>query len=164
MPRKPSFKVTHTKRGWKVEEPSTFSGTGERERHYFKTREKGKEFADTLKERVQAHGANAATIRPSLADEATRAAGFTYPTQRMLHDLELRGAEIDQQSVLNPKRTQVAQDLGQLLQPTFSIADSCILRLLRLFAAERLSSPVPSDGTPKNWSGIWPCPPAKTRL
>jgi hypothetical protein len=82
------------------------------------------------------------------SNEATRAAGFTYPTQRMLHDLELRGAEIDQQSVLNPKRTQVAQDLGQLLQPTFSIADSCILRLLRLFAAERLSPPLAPDGAP----------------
>jgi len=69
----------------------------------------------------------------SSSDEAARAAGLTYPTQRVLLDLELWGAEIDQQAVLNPRGTQVV--------------DSFLLRLLRLFAAERLSPPVPSDGT-----------------
>ena len=96
MPRKPSFKVNHTKRGWKVEEPASVSGTGERARHYFKTREKGKEFADTLKERVQAHGANAATIRPSLADEATRAANMLEPYGISVLDAARRVVEIEQ--------------------------------------------------------------------
>jgi hypothetical protein len=43
----------------------------------------------------------------SSSDGATRAAGLTYPTQRVLLDLELWGAEIDQQAVLSLRRTQV---------------------------------------------------------
>ena len=36
----------------------------------------------------------------SSSDEAARAADLTYPTQRVLLDLELWGAEIDQPAVL----------------------------------------------------------------
>jgi hypothetical protein len=36
-------------------------------------------------------------------DEAARAAGLTYPTQRVLLDLELWGAKVDQQAVLNAR-------------------------------------------------------------
>jgi hypothetical protein len=50
----------------------------------------------------------------SSSDEAARAAGLTYPTQRVLLDLELWGAETDQQAVLNPRRTQAAQDSGHM--------------------------------------------------
>ena len=50
----------------------------------------------------------------SSSDEAARAADLAYPTQRVLLDLELWGAEIDQQAVLNPRGTQVAQDLGHM--------------------------------------------------
>ena len=90
----------------------------------------------------------------SSSDEAARAADLTYPTQRVILDLELWGAEIDQQAVLNPRGTQVAQDLGHrfvrqgLCCFQADIVDSFLLRLLRLFAAEGgLSPPVPSDGT-----------------
>ena len=50
----------------------------------------------------------------SSSDEAARAADLTYPTQHVILDLELWGAEIDQQAVLNPRGTQVAQDLGHM--------------------------------------------------
>ena len=80
-------------------------------------------------------------------------ADLTYPTQRVILDLEFWGAEIDQQAVLNPGGTQVAQGLGHLFVRQglgcfqADIVDSFLLRLLRLFVVERLSPPVPSDGT-----------------
>jgi hypothetical protein len=55
--------------------------------------------------------------------------------------------------VLNPGGTQAARDLGHRLVRQglgcfqTDIVDSFLLRLLRLFAAEGLSPPVPSDGT-----------------
>src|ERR1017187_5655319 len=84
------------------------------------------------------------------SDEAARAADLTYPTQRVLLDLELWGAEIDQQAVLNPRGTQVAQDLGHMfVRQGLGCFQSDIVDsfLLRHFAAEGLSPPVPSDGT-----------------
>jgi hypothetical protein len=46
--------------------------------------------------------------------EAARAAGLAYPAQRILLDLELWGAEVYQQAMLNARRTQVAKDWGQM--------------------------------------------------
>ena len=40
------------------------------------------------------------------SDQAARAAALVYPAKRILLDLELWGAEIDQQAVLNARRTQ----------------------------------------------------------
>ena len=48
------------------------------------------------------------------SDEAARAAALAYPAQRLLLDLELRGAEVYQQAMLNARRTQVAKDLGHM--------------------------------------------------
>ncbi len=95
MARIPAFKFVKTPRGWKVEKPASLSGTGQRERHYFKTREKAIEFAAKLKEDLQAHGANAATIRPSLADEATRAAEILQPYGISLLDAAKRIARME---------------------------------------------------------------------
>ena len=95
----------------------------------------------------------------SSSEEAARAAGLTYPTQHVLLDLELWGAEIDQQAVLNPRGTQEAQDLGHRFVRQglgcfqTDIVGSFLLRLLRLFAAERLSPPVPSDDTGPLYAG-----------
>jgi len=50
----------------------------------------------------------------SSSAEATRAAALAYPAQRLLLDLELRGAEVYQQPVLNAGRSQIAKDLGQM--------------------------------------------------
>ena len=41
--------------------------------------------------------------RESSSDEAAWAAGLAYPAQRILLDLELWGAKVDQQAVLNPR-------------------------------------------------------------
>jgi integrase len=57
----------------------SLSVAGRRERFYFNTREKAKEFAAKLKDGAQAHGVNASNIRPSLADEASRAADMLEP-------------------------------------------------------------------------------------
>jgi hypothetical protein len=39
---------------------------------------------------------------------------FAYPAQRVLIDLELRGARIGQQAMLNPRQAQVAKDSGRM--------------------------------------------------
>ena len=62
----------------------------------------------------------------SSPDQAARAAGLAYPAQRVLLDLELWGAEIDQQAVLDPRRPQVAQDLRHMLLLMSSIVDSSL--------------------------------------
>jgi integrase len=95
MPKNPTFKVVQTKRGWKVEKPASLSATGQRERCFFKTRDKAQQFATKLKEQALAHGANAATIRPALADEATRAADMLKPYGISLLDAAKRIAQIE---------------------------------------------------------------------
>jgi integrase len=95
MPRRPSFKVTKTARGWKVEKPKSLTATGERERFYFKTRDQAKEFASKLKEDTAAHGANAITIRPSLAEEALRAENLLKPYGLSLTDAVRRIVEFE---------------------------------------------------------------------
>jgi integrase len=79
MARKPAFKFTSTKRGWKVEIPSQFSSSGKRERAYFSTRDKAKEFATKLKESAAKHGTNTLNIRPSLAEEALKVEAMLQP-------------------------------------------------------------------------------------
>ena len=96
MPKHPSFKVVQTDRGWKVEKPASLSAKGQRERCYFDTRDKAKEHAAKLKEEALAHGANAATIRPSLADAATRAAAMLEPYGISLLDAARRVVEIEE--------------------------------------------------------------------
>lgn len=76
MPRKASFKFTSTPRGWKVELPARISPSGKRERVYFKTREKAKEYATKLRDDRDTHGSNATNIRPALAEEASRASAM----------------------------------------------------------------------------------------
>lgn len=73
MARKPSFKVSNTSRGWKVEIPASFSPTGERTRCFFKTRDEAKEAASKFRGQQEAHGSAAALIRPGLAEDALKA-------------------------------------------------------------------------------------------
>lgn len=96
MPKNPTFKIAQTSRGWKVEKPASLSATGRRERCFFKTRDKAKEFAAELKEQALAHGANAATIRPALADEATRAEAMLKPYGISLLDAAKRIVRIEE--------------------------------------------------------------------
>ncbi len=48
------------------------------------------------------------------SDEVARAASLACRAQHILLDLEFRRAGADQQAVLNPTRTQAAQDLGHM--------------------------------------------------
>ena len=80
MPRKPSFSYLQTKYGWKVEIPRSLSHSGERERAFFKTRDKAREYAQELESKHKAHGVNHLAIKPSLAEAALRAEKILAPT------------------------------------------------------------------------------------
>jgi integrase len=74
MARTPKFKHQHTSRGWLVNTPASLTESGRRERCYFSTRDLAKAHAATLREKFLANGANATAIRPSLAEDASKAA------------------------------------------------------------------------------------------
>ena len=78
--------------------------------------------------------------------ETARSVGLADSAQRVLLDLELWGAEVNQQAMLNARCAQVAKDLGRMLLLMSSTIDSSVLRHLRLLAAERLSPLVPLSG------------------
>jgi integrase len=99
MARKPVFDVTSTDRGWKVEIPSRFSVSGNRERSYFPTRDKAKEFAAKLKKRVEKHGSDSSNIRPSVADDATLAVEMLKPFGLTLVEAAKRIVEIEKAKV-----------------------------------------------------------------
>jgi len=86
MPRKPSFTFLKTPYGWKVEIPSSLSPSGKRERAFFKTRDKARDFAQELETKHRASGANALAIKPSLAEAAVRAEEILAPTGASLID------------------------------------------------------------------------------
>jgi len=71
MARKPSFKFSKTRSGWKVEIPERLSPTGERQRAFFSTRDEAKEYATELRTKYEDHGTNASNIKPSLAEEGS---------------------------------------------------------------------------------------------
>jgi len=86
MPRKPSFSFLKTPHGWKVEIPGSLSSSGKRERAFFKTRDKARDFAQELETKHRASGTNALTIKPSLAEAAVRAEEILAPTGASLID------------------------------------------------------------------------------
>ena len=74
MPRKPSFSFIKTPAsGWKVEIPATLSPSGKRERAFFKTRDKARDYAEELEKKHKSVGKNALVIKPSLAEAALKA-------------------------------------------------------------------------------------------
>ncbi len=86
MPRKPSFSFSKTQYGWKVEIPASLSPSGKRERTFFKTRDKARDFAQDLESKHRASGINTISIKPSLAEAALRAAEILAPTGASLID------------------------------------------------------------------------------
>jgi integrase len=80
MPRKPSFSYLQTPYGWKVEIPATLSQSGKRERAFFKTRDKARDYAQEMETKHRALGTNILTIKPSLAEAALRAEEILTPT------------------------------------------------------------------------------------
>jgi integrase len=62
-----------------VNVPGSLTNTGKRERHFHKTRDLAKIHAATLREKAGEHGSGASIIKPSLAEDATRAAAILGP-------------------------------------------------------------------------------------
>jgi integrase len=80
MPRKPSFSFAKTPYGWKVEIPGSLSSSGKRERAFFPTRDKARDFAQELEAKHRTSGSNAISIKPSVAEAALRADEILAPT------------------------------------------------------------------------------------
>ncbi len=59
--------------------PPTVSTTGKRERCYFATRDEAKTYAQEQGKKYREHGSQAASIRPALAEDATKAAEILKP-------------------------------------------------------------------------------------
>lgn len=62
-----------------MEIPERLSPTGIRQRAFFETRDKAKEYAAELRAKYEDHGVNASIIKPSLAEEAAAAAELLQP-------------------------------------------------------------------------------------
>ena len=80
MPRKPSFSFKKTLDGWKVEIPASLSASSKRERAFFKTRDKARDYAEELAAKHKESGANHVAIKPSLAEAALKAEAILAPT------------------------------------------------------------------------------------
>lgn len=87
MPRTPKFKWSHDpKRGWKVNVPASVSASKKRERCYFPTRDKAKEFAEEQSAKHREHGSMASVIRPAVAEDAVAALELLKPWGKSLLD------------------------------------------------------------------------------
>jgi len=84
MARKPKFEARKTPHGWQVNVPAGVSSTGKRERCYFESRDKARDFATKLREAVAEHGSQSGTIRPALAEEAVKAQEVLKPWGKSL--------------------------------------------------------------------------------
>lgn len=99
MPRTPKFQYRKTPDGWLVNVPASVSESGKRERHYHKTRDLAKDHATKLREKFLEHGSAASAIRPSMAEDATRATEILRPWGLSLTDAAHRVAtELERQN------------------------------------------------------------------
>lgn len=97
MARRPSFKVTKTPDGWRLNVPASLAASGKRERHFHKTKEKANAHASQIREQCQKHGEAATIIRPSLAEEAVMADKLLRPWGVSLSDAAKIVAKIREQ-------------------------------------------------------------------
>lgn len=86
MPRKPSFNYLRTPYGWKVELPASLSSSGKRERAFFATRDKARDYAEQLATKHKKHGASHTALKPSLAEATLQALAILEPTGASLVD------------------------------------------------------------------------------
>lgn len=75
-----------------VNVPKSLTKSGKRERHFHKTRDLAKNHAAELREKAGEHGSAASIIKPSLAEDATRAAAILEPWGLSLTDAAKRVA------------------------------------------------------------------------
>lgn len=76
MAKHPKFNIIKTPSGWMVSVPGSMTASGNRERHFHKTKGKAEVHAQDLRARYRQHGEAAAAIRPALAEDATQAASI----------------------------------------------------------------------------------------
>src|SRR5690606_36439477 len=80
MPKRARFIPVKAGKGrWRLNIPPAFSESGERERRFFRTQQEAIDHAATLKERRDEFGAQSKSIRPSLAEAATKAEVMLRP-------------------------------------------------------------------------------------
>lgn len=79
MAKPTRFAPKKTPHGWRLNVPPKYSETGKRERHFFRTQALAKEAGEQMKEKVAEFGAQARTIAPTLAEQATAAAAILEP-------------------------------------------------------------------------------------
>ncbi|WP_411844996.1 hypothetical protein AAFN60_13985 [Roseibacillus persicicus] len=69
-----------------VNVPASVATSGRRERHFHKTRDLAKEHAAKLRQDFASHGAGSSSLKPSLAEDATRAIALLKPYDASLTD------------------------------------------------------------------------------
>ena len=79
MARSAQFSPVKTSAGWMVSTPPRLSADGKRQRSFFKSRDAARDFAAVLKAKAQEFGESANTLRPALAEDATKAAAHLEP-------------------------------------------------------------------------------------
>ena len=73
MPKAPSFRVSNTKSGWRVNVPASISDTGKDQRRFFPSRQKASDFASDLRKNHGNHGRGFSVLPPRVADDALMA-------------------------------------------------------------------------------------------
>lgn len=71
---------------WILNIPAKFTANGKRQRLFFRLKKDAQAHADGIKERTESFGASSATIAPSLAEDAQRAADILKPWGASLTD------------------------------------------------------------------------------
>lgn len=95
MPRQTKFIPQNTPKGWRINIPKKYSQTGERERHFYPTRQAALDAAQELREKRDKHGHSAKAISAVLAEQAVSAAALLEPYGVSLLDAARRIAEIE---------------------------------------------------------------------
>ena len=94
VPRKPSLEVKQTEDGWKVEVPASLSVNGKRERVFFPTRSKAKEYAADLRTKLADHGRQLPALSPAIVEETAKALEILKPFGISLIEAARTAAEI----------------------------------------------------------------------
>ena len=79
MAKPARFQPSETSKGWCLNVPAKFNASGKRERLFYKKKKDALAKAAELRARTETYGSTAATIRPSLAEDATTAAEILCP-------------------------------------------------------------------------------------
>jgi len=79
VPKSPKFRPVKCAAGWRVNIPSRVSLSGKRERHFHRTKDEALAEAARLRDHLETFGMQAASISPTLAEQAAKAAELLKP-------------------------------------------------------------------------------------